>query len=557
MAYNRRSRHITQGVARSPNRSMYYALGYQKDDFDKPMIGIANGHSTITPCNSGLQRLSDAAVAAVKASDANPQIFGTPTISDGMSMGTEGMKYSLVSREVIADCIETCVQGQWMDGVVVVGGCDKNMPGGMIALARLNVPGIYVYGGTIRPGNWKGRDLTIVSSFEAVGEFTAGRMSLEDFEGVEQNACPTSGSCGGMYTANTMSSSFEALGMSLLYSSTMANPDQEKVDSAAESARVLVEAVKRDLKPRDIITKESIENAVSVIMATGGSTNAVLHYLAIAHAAEVDWTIDDFERIRKRVPVICDLKPSGKYVATDLHRAGGIPQVLKILLDAGLLHGDCMTITGRTIADELKDVPAVPRADQDVIFPIDRALYKEGHLAILKGNLAEDGAVAKITGLKNPVITGPARVFDDEQSAMDAILGDRIQAGDILVLRYLGPKGGPGMPEMLAPTSAIIGKGLGESVGFITDGRFSGGTWGMVVGHVAPEAFVGGTIALVQEGDSITIDAHRLLLQLNVDDAELTRRRAAWQQPAPRYTRGVLAKFAALARPANQGAVTG
>ncbi|KWB15076.1 dihydroxy-acid dehydratase [Burkholderia cepacia] len=557
MAYNRRSKHITQGVARSPNRSMYYALGYRKDDFDKPMIGIANGHSTITPCNSGLQRLSDAAVAAVKASDANPQIFGTPTISDGMSMGTEGMKYSLVSREVIADCIETCVQGQWMDGVVVVGGCDKNMPGGMIALARLNVPGIYVYGGTIRPGHWKGRDLTIVSSFEAVGEFTAGRMSQEDFEGVEQNACPTSGSCGGMYTANTMSSSFEALGMSLLYSSTMANPDQEKVDSAAESARVLVEAVKRDLKPRDIITKESIENAVSVIMATGGSTNAVLHYLAIAHAAEVDWTIDDFERIRKRVPVICDLKPSGKYVATDLHRAGGIPQVLKILLDAGLLNGDCMTITGRTIADELKDVPAVPRADQDVIFPIDRALYREGHLAILKGNLAEDGAVAKITGLKNPVITGPARVFDDEQSAMDAILGDRIQAGDILVLRYLGPKGGPGMPEMLAPTSAIIGKGLGESVGFITDGRFSGGTWGMVVGHVAPEAFVGGTIALVQEGDSITIDAHRLLLQLNVDDAELARRRAAWQQPAPRYTRGVLAKFAALARPANQGAVTG
>ncbi|WP_175751418.1 dihydroxy-acid dehydratase [Burkholderia ambifaria] len=557
MPYNRRSKHITQGVARSPNRSMYYALGYQKDDFDKPMIGIANGHSTITPCNSGLQRLSDAAVAAIKAADANPQIFGTPTISDGMSMGTEGMKYSLVSREVIADCIETCVQGQWMDGVVVVGGCDKNMPGGMIALARLNVPGIYVYGGTIRPGHWKGRDLTIVSSFEAVGEFTAGRMSQEDFEGVEKNACPTSGSCGGMYTANTMSSSFEALGMSLMYSSTMANPDQEKVDSAAESARVLVEAVKRDLKPRDIITKASIENAVSLIMATGGSTNAVLHYLAIAHAAEIDWTIDDFERIRKRVPVLCDLKPSGQYVATDLHQAGGIPQVLRILLDAGLLHGDCMTITGRTIAEELKDVPGVPRADQHVLFPIDRALYKEGHLAILKGNLAEDGAVAKITGLKNPVITGPARVFDDEQSAMDAILGDRIRAGDVLVLRYLGPQGGPGMPEMLAPTSAIIGKGLGESVGFITDGRFSGGTWGMVVGHVAPEAFVGGTIALVHEGDSITIDAHRLVLQLNVDDAELARRRAAWKQPAPRYTRGVLAKYAALARPANQGAVTG
>ncbi|MDN7862478.1 dihydroxy-acid dehydratase [Burkholderia multivorans] len=557
MSYNRRSKHITQGVARSPNRSMYYALGYQKEDFDKPMIGIANGHSTITPCNAGLQRLSDAAVDAIKAAGANPQIFGTPTISDGMSMGTEGMKYSLVSREVIADCIETCVQGQWMDGVVVVGGCDKNMPGGMIALARLNVPGIYVYGGTIRPGHWKGKDLTIVSAFEAVGEFTAGRMSDEDFEGIERNACPTSGSCGGMYTANTMSSSFEALGMSLMYSSTMANPDQEKVDSAAESARVLVEAVKRDLKPRDIITKQSIENAVSLIMATGGSTNAVLHYLAIAHAAEVDWTIDDFERIRKRVPVICDLKPSGQYVATDLHRAGGIPQVLKILLDAGLLHGDCVTITGHTLAEELKDVPSVPRADQQVIFPIERALYKEGHLAILKGNLAEDGAVAKITGLKNPVITGPARVFDDEQSAMDAILGDKIRAGDVLVLRYLGPQGGPGMPEMLAPTSAIIGKGLGESVGFITDGRFSGGTWGMVVGHVAPEAFVGGTIALVQEGDSITIDAHQLLLQLNVDDAELARRRAAWKQPAPRYTRGVLAKYAALARPANRGAVTG
>ncbi|MEZ0190618.1 dihydroxy-acid dehydratase [Ralstonia solanacearum] len=557
MPDNKRSQHITQGVARSPNRSMYYALGYQKEDFNNPMIGVANGHSTITPCNSGLQKLADAAVAAVKASNANPQIFGTPTISDGMSMGTEGMKYSLISREVIADCIETCTQGQWMDGVVVIGGCDKNMPGGMIALARTNVPGIYVYGGTIRPGHWKGKDLTIVSSFEAVGEFTAGRMSDEDFEGIEKNACPSSGSCGGMYTANTMSSSFEALGMSLLYSSTMANPDQEKIDSAAESARVLVEAVRRDLKPRDIITRKSIENAVAVIMATGGSTNAVLHYLAIAHAADVEWTIDDFERVRQRVPVICNLKPSGQYVATDLHRAGGIPQVMKILLNAGLLHGDCITITGKTLAEELANVPDQPRADQDVILPLDKALYQQGHLAILKGNLAEEGAVAKITGLKNPVITGPARVFDDEQSAMEAILGDRINAGDVLVLRYLGPKGGPGMPEMLAPTSAIIGKGLGESVGFITDGRFSGGTWGMVVGHVAPEAFVGGTIALVQEGDSITIDAHQRVLQLNVPEDELARRRAAWQQPAPRYTRGVLAKFAQLASTASKGAVTG
>ncbi|KMW45908.1 dihydroxy-acid dehydratase [Ralstonia insidiosa] len=556
MPDNKRSQHITQGVARSPNRSMYYALGYTKDDFNNPMIGVANGHSTITPCNSGLQKLADAAVAAVKEAKANPQIFGTPTISDGMSMGTEGMKFSLISREVIADCIETCVNGQWMDGVVVIGGCDKNMPGGMIALARTNVPGIYVYGGTIKPGHWKGKDLTIVSSFEAVGEFTAGRMSDEDFEGIEKNACPSSGSCGGMYTANTMSSSFEALGMSLLYSSTMANPDQEKVDSAAESARVLVEAVRRDLKPRDIITRKSIENAVAVIMATGGSTNAVLHYLAIAHAAEVEWTIDDFERVRQRVPVICNLKPSGQYVATDLHKAGGIPQVMKLLLNAGLLHGDCITITGKTLAEELAHVPDQPRADQNVILPINKALYKEGHLAILKGNLAEEGAVAKITGLKNPVITGPARVFDDEQSAMSAILGDQIKAGDILVLRYLGPKGGPGMPEMLAPTSAIIGKGLGESVGFITDGRFSGGTWGMVVGHVAPEAYVGGTIGLVHEGDSITIDAHQRLLQLNVPDDELAGRRAAWKQPAPRYTRGVLAKFAKLAAPASKGAVT-
>ncbi|MFZ6647334.1 dihydroxy-acid dehydratase [Undibacterium sp. TJN25] len=557
MSFNRRSKNITQGVARSPNRSMYYAMGYEKEDFDKPMIGIANGHSTITPCNSGLQKLADIAIATIKENGANPQVFGTPTISDGMSMGTEGMKYSLISREVIADCIETAVNGQWMDGCVVIGGCDKNMPGGMIAMARTNVPSIYVYGGTIKPGKWKGKDLTIVSSFEAVGEFTAGRMSQEDFEGVERNACPSSGSCGGMYTANTMSSSFEALGMSLLYSSTMANPDDEKTGSAAESARVLVEAVKKDIKPRDIITRKSIENAVAVLMATGGSTNAVLHFLAIAHAAEVEWTIDDFERMRLKVPVICDLKPSGKYVATDLHKAGGIPQVMKVLLNAGLLHGDCLTITGKTMAEELAHVPDVPRADQDVIHTVEQALYKQGHLAILKGNLSPEGCVAKITGLKNPVITGPARVFEDEGSAMEAILSDKINAGDVIVMRYLGPKGGPGMPEMLAPTSAIIGKGLGESVGLITDGRFSGGTWGMVVGHISPEAFVGGTIALIQEGDSVTIDALQQLIQLNVAEEEIARRRANWKQPAPRYTRGVLAKFAALAAPASKGAVTG
>jgi dihydroxy-acid dehydratase len=555
MASNRRSRNITEGVARAPNRSMYYAMGYIKSDFDKPMIGIANGHSTITPCNSGLQALADEAVVAIKEYGGNPQIFGTPTISDGMSMGTEGMKYSLVSREVIADCIETAVQGQWMDGVVVIGGCDKNMPGGMMGILRCNVPAIYVYGGTIKPGNWKGKDLNIVSVFEAVGEYSHGRMSQEDFEGIEQHAIPGTGSCGGMYTANTMSSSFEALGLSLLGSSTMANPDGEKHASASESARVLLEAVKNDLKPLDIVTRKSIENAVSLIMATGGSTNAVLHYLAIAHAGGIEWTIDDFERVRRRVPVICDLKPSGKYLATDLHRAGGIPQVLKILLNAGLLHGDCLTITGRTLAEELANVPDAPRADQDVIFPIDKALYKEGHLAILKGNLAPEGSVAKITGLKNPVITGPARVFDDEQSALRAILDGKIKAGDVMVLRYLGPKGAPGMPEMLAPTSALIGAGLGESVGLITDGRFSGGTWGMVVGHVAPEAAVGGPIGLIREGDMVTIDAHRLLLQLQVGDEEIAARRAAWQPPRARYTRGVLGKFYRLSSSASRGAV--
>lgn len=556
MSDNNRSRHITEGVARAPNRAMYYALGYTEADFQNPMIGVANGHSTITPCNSGLQRLADAAIEAIRVSRANPQVFGTPTISDGMSMGTEGMKYSLVLREVIADCIETAAQGQWMDGVVVIGGCDKNMPGGMMALARMNVPGIYVYGGTIKPGHYKGKDLTIVSVFEAVGEYTMGRMDETDFKAIEQCAIPGSGSCGGMYTANTMSSAFEAMGMSLPHSSTMANEDQEKVASAAESARVLVEAVRRQLRPRDIITRASIENAVAVIMATGGSTNAVLHFLAIAHAAEVPWNIDDFERIRKRVPVICDLKPSGKYVATDLHRAGGIPQVMKILLNAGLLHGDCITITGKTVAETLANVPDAPPPGQDVIMPIERAFYPQGHLAILKGNLSPEGCVAKITGLKNPVITGPARVFDSEDDAMSAIMDRRIRDGDVVVIRYEGPKGGPGMREMLAPTSALVGQGLGETVGLITDGRFSGGTWGMVVGHVAPEAFVGGPIALIRAGDSVTIDAHQLLLQLNISDEEMAARRKAWAQPKPRYVRGVLAKFGKLACTASRGAVT-
>jgi dihydroxy-acid dehydratase len=550
-----RSDNITQGKARAPNRSMYYGMGYQESDFGKPMVGVANGHSTITPCNSGLQKLADAAVQGIIESGGNPQIFGTPTISDGMAMGTEGMKYSLVSREVISDCIETCVQGQWMDGVVVVGGCDKNMPGGLMGMLRANVPAIYVYGGTILPGKWKGEDLNIVSVFEAVGQNAAGKISDQDLKDIEQHAIPGTGSCGGMYTANTMSSAFEALGISLPYSSTMANPHDEKMNSAKESAKVLVEAIKKDIKPRDIVTKKAIENAVAVIMATGGSTNAVLHFLAIAHAAGVEWTIDDFERIRKKTPVICDLKPSGKYLAVDLHRAGGIPQVMKLLLNAGLLHGDCITISGKTIAEVLKDIPDAPPANQDVIRTIAKPMYEQGHLAILHGNLSPEGCVAKITGLKNPVMTGPARVFDDEQSALQAILDGKIKAGDVMVLRYLGPKGGPGMPEMLAPTGALIGAGLGESVGLITDGRFSGGTWGMVVGHVAPEAAAGGTIAFVKEGDSITIDAHKLLLQLNVADAEIAKRREGWKAPAPRYTRGVQAKFAFNAASASKGAV--
>ncbi len=554
MSSNRRSKNITEGVARAPNRSMYYAMGYTEGDFGKPMIGVANGHSTITPCNSGLQRLADAAVIGLKEAGANPQIFGTPTISDGMAMGTEGMKYSLVSREVIADCVETCVGGQWMDGVMVIGGCDKNMPGGMMGMLRANVPAIYIYGGTILPGRYKGQDLNIVSVFEAVGQFSAGKMSEEDFCQIERRAIPGSGSCGGMYTANTMSSAFEALGLSLPYASTMANVEGEIVSMVERAAQVLVDAVKADIKPRDIVTKKAIENAVAVIMATGGSTNAVLHFLAIAHAAGVDWSIDDFERIRRRTPVLCDLKPSGQYLAVDLHRAGGIPAVMRELLKAGLLHGDCLTISGKTVAEVLADVPPLS-AEQKVIRTVSDPIYAQGHLAILRGNLSPEGCVAKITGLKNPVITGPARVFDDEQSALAAIMAKKIVAGDVMVLRYLGPKGGPGMPEMLAPTGALIGQGLGESVGLITDGRFSGGTWGMVVGHVAPEAYEGGNIALIREGDSITIDAHQLLLQLNVDDAELARRRAAWQKPAPRYTRGVLAKFARNASSASSGAV--
>ncbi len=556
MADNWRSRLITSGVPRAPNRAMLRAVGFQDGDFEKPIVGVANGHSTMNPCNAGIQPLVDRAMAALEAAGAKPQVFGVPTVTDGIGMGTEGMKYSLVSREVIADAIETSTNGQMMDGVLVVGACDKNMPGGMMAMARMNVPSIYVYGGTIKPGRWKGQDLTIASAFEAVGAFMAGKMSKEDYDGIERNACPTVGACGGMYTANTMSSSFEALGMSLLGSSQIASPDPEKADSAAESARVLVEAIRKGIRPRDIITRKAIENVFSLIMATGGSTNAVLHYLAIASAAEVEWTIDDVERIRQRTPVLCDLKPSGRFVATDFHRAGGVPVVLRMLLDHGLLHGDCMTITGRTMGEEIEVLKPVRRADQEVIRPWEEPMYKQGHLAILKGNLAPEGCVAKITGLKNPVITGPARCFDSETETMNAIMEGKVKAGDVVVIRYEGPKGGPGMQEMLAPTAALIGAGLGESVGLITDGRFSGATWGMVVGHVAPEAAVGGPIALVRDGDLVTIDAHKQSISVAVSDEELARRRAAWQPPAPKYTRGLMAKYVKLVSTSSRGAVT-
>ena len=556
MPYNKCSQAITQGAQRSPSRAMLRAVGFTDSDFDKPIVGVANGYSTITPCNMGLNELAINAENALKQAGAMPQMFGTITVSDGISMGTEGMKYSLVSREVIADSIETAVKAESMDGVIAIGGCDKNMPGAMIAMARMNVPAIFVYGGTIKPGHYKGQDLTIVSSFEAVGQYAAHKIDEKELLEVERHACPGAGSCGGMFTANTMSSAFEAMGMSLPYSSTMAAEDEEKLVSAARSAEVLVNAIKQQIRPRDIITKKSIENAIAVIMAVGGSTNAVLHFLAIAHAAEVELTIDDFERMRGRVPVLCNLKPSGRYVATDLHQAGGVPQVMKMLLDHDLLHGDCMTISGQTVAEILRDVLPAPRKDQDVIRQWDNPMYAQGHLAILKGNLSTEGCVAKISGVKNPKITGPARVFESEETCMEAILARKIQPGDVVVIRYEGPKGGPGMREMLSPTSALIGEGLGDSVGLITDGRFSGGTYGMVVGHVAPEAFVGGTIALVHEGDSITIDAEERLLQLNVSEGELVRRRAAWQPPAPRYTRGVLAKYARLVSTASRGAIT-
>jgi dihydroxy-acid dehydratase len=551
-----RSAAITQGIQRSPNRAMLRAVGFGDDDFSKPIIGIANGYSTITPCNIGLNDLALRAETSALAAGAMPQMFGTITVSDGISMGTEGMKYSLVSREVIADSIETACNAQSMDGLLAIGGCDKNMPGAMLAMARMNIPAVFVYGGTIKPGKLGACDLTVVSAFEAVGQYSGGKIDAEQLTAIEKNACPGAGSCGGMFTANTMSAAFEAMGLSLPYSSTMAAEDPEKAESAARSAEVLVQAIAQNIRPRDLLSREAFENAISVIMAVGGSTNSVLHLLAVARTAGVPLSIDDFETIRQRVPVICDLKPSGRFVTVDLHQAGGIPQVMKLLLDAGLLHGDCRTVEGKTLREVLASVPSEPPLDQEVIRPLSRPLYPQGHLAILKGNLASEGSVAKISGVKNPSLTGPARVFESEEEALAAILAKQIRPGDVVVIRYEGPVGGPGMREMLAPTAAIIGEGLGDSVALITDGRFSGGTYGMVVGHVAPEAAVGGTIALVQEGDSISVDAHALRIELNVSEAELEQRRAAWRRPEPRYRTGVLGKYARLVSSSSEGAVT-
>ena len=551
-----RSSAITQGVQRSPNRAMLRAVGFGDNDFNKPIVGIANGYSTITPCNLGLMELAKRSEHALKASGAMPQMFGTITVSDGISMGTEGMKYSLVSREVIADSIETACNAQSMDGVLAIGGCDKNMPGAMISIARMNIPSIFVYGGTIKPGKLDGDDLTVVSAFEAVGQLTSGKINQERLMAVEKNAIPGAGSCGGMFTANTMSAAIETMGLSLPYSSTMAAEDKEKADNAAKSAEVLVKAIRNDIRPLDLLTKESFENAISVIMAVGGSTNSVLHLLAIARTANVKLTIDDFERIRQKVPVICDLKPSGKYVTVDLHRAGGIPQVMKILLNQGLIHGDCITIEGKTISSILKNVPSLPPEGQDVIHSFENPIYKKGHLAILKGNLATEGSVAKISGVKIPVLTGPARVFESEEECLSAILDNKVKAGDVIVVRNEGPVGGPGMREMLSPTSAIVGQGLGEEVALITDGRFSGGSYGLVVGHVAPEAAVGGTIGLVKEGDSITVDANKLLIQLNVDSDEIEKRRNSWKRPKPRYQTGILGKYSRLVTSSSLGAVT-
>jgi dihydroxy-acid dehydratase len=555
MANRPHSSLVLDGPERAPGRAMLHAVGFTRADFAKSQVGVCSTWSQVTPCNVHIDALARHAAEGVAGAGAKPVIFNTITVSDAISMGTEGMKYSLVSREVIADSIETVMGAEGFDGLVAIGGCDKNMPACVMAMARLNRPAVFVYGGTILPGVFQGRPVDIVSVFEAVGQHAAGRLSDEALADLEQHACPGAGSCGGMYTANTMASAIEALGLSLPNSSAQAAVSDDKKDDCIRAGAAAAQLIDRNIRPRDILTRKAFENAIVTISALGGSTNAVLHLLAIAHDAGVKLTIDDFTRIGRKAPVIADLKPSGKYVMAELIKIGGLTPLMKRLLDRGLLHGDVMTVTGRTLAENLREVKDYP-AGQQIVRTLDAPIKKESHLVILGGNLAPEGAVAKISGKEGESFSGRARVFDREEDALRAILAGRIKKGDVIVIRYEGPRGGPGMREMLSPTSAIMGRGLGSDVALITDGRFSGGTHGFVVGHITPEAFAGGPLALVKNGDAITIDARRRLLMLDITAKEMTARRRAWQPRKPRYARGVLAKYARLVSTASTGAVT-
>ncbi len=549
------SSHITETVERAPARAMLHAVGFSDKDLKKPMIGVASTWSMVTPCNMHINVLANEVSHGVNTHGGKAVEFNTITISDGISMGTEGMKYSLVSREVIADSIETVAGCAWFDGVVAIGGCDKNMPGCIMALARLNRPSVFVYGGTIQPGRYKGQDVDIVSVFEAVGGHANGTVSDKQLSEIEHCAIPGPGACGGMYTANTMATAIEALGMSLPNSSAQAAISPEKAADCRAAGEAVLKLIEKNILPKDILTKKAFENAIAVVTAVGGSTNAVLHLLAIAHCMGVKLSLDDFTRVGKRTPVLADLRPSGKYVMQKLIDIGGVVPLMKMLLDKGLIHGDCMTVTGKTVAENLKGAKPYPKG-QDVVRGFDDPVKKEGHLVVLYGNLAPEGAVAKISGKEGTKFTGTARVFASEEDALQRILDGTIKKGEVIVIRYEGPRGGPGMREMLAPTSAVTGKGLGEHVALITDGRFSGGSHGFVVGHITPEAHVGGPIALINNGDTITIDATKQTITLDVSAAEIAKRRAAWKKPKPRYTKGVLAKYASHVSSASLGAVT-
>ncbi|KRE47118.1 dihydroxy-acid dehydratase [Paenibacillus sp. Soil522] len=550
-----RSKVISEGVNRVPNRAMLRAVGFQDEDFKKPMIGVASTWSEVTPCNVHIDKLALQAKEGVRTHGGAPLIFNTITVSDGISMGHEGMLFSLPSREVIADSIEIVVNAERFDGLVAIGGCDKNTPACIMAIGRMNLPAVYVYGGTIQPGKLNGKNVDIVTAFEAVGQYQEGKLTDEELHEVECQVCPGAGACGGMYTANTMASAVEALGMSLPGSSSTPAISSYKAVECAEAGRTVIELLEKDIRPRDIMTKKAFENAITLVMALGGSTNALLHLMAMAHSVEVDLTLEDFERIRKQVPHLADLKPSGKYVMQDLNDNGGVPGVMKLLLEKGLLHGDCLTITGKTIAENLAEAQPL-KENQQVIRPFESPLKPTGPLVVLRGNLAPEGAVAKMSGLKNLKFTGPARVYNSEEEATIAITNDEIVKGDVLVIRYAGPKGGPGMPEMLSVTALIIGKGLGGEVALLTDGRFSGGSHGFVVGHVSPEAQVGGPIAFLQEGDLITIDSEAQEIQFNVTPEELEARANHWIKPPLKYKSGVLAKYAKLVSSASKGAVT-